>query len=180
MTAWQSLFDELVSRRYPYLVGYALLLTGNRPDAEDLVHDALVSTFGKRRKLANAGAAEGYVRRAIASRYIDKGRKREREKRAYTRAAGGDDRGVRPMDVDVADRTALGEALQTLPPRERAAVTLRYVDGLSTAETAATLGISDGAVKRYVHDAVNALNSALGTTDQPDNAIYAPVTDGRG
>ncbi len=88
MTAWQSLFDELVSRRYPYLVGYALLLTGNRADAEDLVHDALVATFGKRRKLANAGAAEGYVRRAIASRYIDKGRKREREKRAFTRAAG--------------------------------------------------------------------------------------------
>ncbi len=59
-------------------------------------------------------------------------------------------------------------------------MTLRYVDGLSTAETAATLGISDGAVKRYVHDGVQALNDALGTTDQPDNANYAPVTDGRG
>ncbi len=180
MTAWRSLFDELVSKRYPYLVGYALLLTGNRADAEDLVHDALVATFGKRRKIANSGAAEGYVRRAIASRYIDKGRGVDRERRAFTRAAGGDGRGVRMMDADVTDRTALGDALQTLPPRERAAVTLRYVDGLSTAETAAMLGISDGAVKRYVHDAVGALNHALGTVDQPEHSIYAPVTDERG
>ncbi len=180
MTAWRSLFDELVSERYPYLVGYALLLTGDRADAEDLVHDALVATFGTRRRLASSGAAEGYVRRAIANRFIDKGRKSQRERRAFTRAAGGDGRGVRMMDVDVADRTSLGDALQTLPPRERAAVTLRYVDGLSTAETATTLGISDGAVKRYVHDAVGALNSVLGTVGQPDNTIYMPVTEGRG
>ncbi len=179
MTAWRSLFDELVSKRYPYLVGYALLLTGNRADAEDLAHDALVSTFGTRRKIANCGAAEGYVRRAIANRFVDKGRKKERERRAFTRAAGGDGRGVRMMDADVADRTTLGDALQTLSPRERAAVTLRYVDGLSTAETAATLGISAGAVKRYVHDAVESLNGALGTDDLPDSAIFVPVAEGR-
>ena len=40
--AWERVATELVESRYGALVGYATMLTGSRPDAEDIVHDALM------------------------------------------------------------------------------------------------------------------------------------------
>ena len=45
---------------------------------------------------------------------------------------------------------------------------LRHLDDLSVRETASLLGLSEGAVKRYVSDGVAALNAALGTTSPDD------------
>jgi DNA-directed RNA polymerase specialized sigma24 family protein len=39
-----TLFDDFVVDRIPALYRYALVLTGNRHDAEDLVQEALVRT----------------------------------------------------------------------------------------------------------------------------------------
>ena len=48
-----------------------MLLCGNRALAEDLVQDALVSTLKTRRTFESLNQVEQYVRRAIASRYVD-------------------------------------------------------------------------------------------------------------
>lgn len=47
----------------------------------------------------------------------------------------------------VDERIALIRALGALPPRQRAALVLRYFDDLSEAEVASTLGCSVGTVK---------------------------------
>jgi RNA polymerase sigma factor (sigma-70 family) len=49
--------------------------------------------------------------------------------------------------VAAEDHLVVLAALQTLPPRQRAIVVLRYLQDLSEADTAAALGISVGAVK---------------------------------
>ena len=76
---------------------------------------------------------------------------------------------------------SLGAALQTLPPRVRACVALRYLDELSVRETADALSLSEGAVKRYVSDGIRALNALLGTSDSAEERPTAPVkpTGGR-
>jgi RNA polymerase sigma factor (sigma-70 family) len=61
--------------------------------------------------------------------------------------------------------SALDVALDSLSPRERAVVVLRHVDALSTRETAAALGVSEGAVKRYLSDAVAKLQRRLDFRD---------------
>ena len=71
MTAWRSLLEQLVTERRPALIGYATLMTGNRAAAEDLVHDAIVHTFGRPRAFPSLNAADAYVRRAIANDFID-------------------------------------------------------------------------------------------------------------
>ena len=76
MAPWHGLLEELVRDRRPSLVGYASLLTGNRTDAEDLVHDAILRTFARTRSFENVKAADAYVRRAIASTFIDRARSR--------------------------------------------------------------------------------------------------------
>jgi DNA-directed RNA polymerase specialized sigma24 family protein len=51
-------------------------------------------------------------------------------------------------------------ALATLSPRQRAVLVLRYYLDLSEADTAATLGIAAGSVKRYSADALATLRIA--------------------
>ena len=55
------------------------------------------------------------------------------------------------------------DVLAGLSPRERACVTLRYIDQLSTAETAHALGIAEGSVKRYLADASHKIAQLVAT-----------------
>jgi RNA polymerase sigma factor (sigma-70 family) len=70
-----------------------------------------------------------------------------------------------PSEHDLAEsvavRTALMSALAQLPPRQRACVVLRYFDDLSVADTAATLGCSEGTVKSQTSRALASLRSAF-------------------
>ena len=58
-------------------------------------------------------------------------------------------------------KRTLMAALGSLPPRERAAVVLREIEGLSTGEVAAILGSSDSTVRSQVAKAVGRLRSIL-------------------
>jgi RNA polymerase sigma-70 factor (ECF subfamily) len=71
-------------------------------------------------------------------------------------------------------------ALAHLTPRERVCVTLRFIDGLSVAETAGVLNLAEGSVKRYVSDALHKLNGILGdvvTVDDDGPSIAATVRE---
>ena len=162
---WEAQVEHLVRERYGRLVGYAMLLTGSRPDAQDLVQDALISTFGGRARFSTIGEAEQYVRRAIASRSVDEARRRARERAATGRFASW---AVPAVVVEVGGLSAdLQRALVALSPRERACVVLRQLEDLSVRETAAALGLSEGAVKRYTSDGLGRLDAALGTSSDP-------------
>ena len=56
-------------------------------DAQDLVQESLIAAFSGRARFGSVEQAEAYVRRAIASRAIDAGRRRTREARLMARAA---------------------------------------------------------------------------------------------
>ena len=160
MSRWEPLLERVVAERYPRLVAYGMLLTASRADAEDLVQDALVATFSGRARFATEAEAEAYVRRAVASRFVDAGRRRSTERKALARQ-------VVQVVPDAVDPPGVGlapeveAALALLAPRERACVVLRHMEDLSTRETAQLLRLSEGAVKRYLSDGVAALTAAL-------------------
>ena len=78
-----------------------------------------------------------------------------------------------PGPEDVAEgrerREAIQQAIASLDPRQRAAVVLRYYQGLSEAEMAIALGCRRGTVKSRLHYALHALEKALSRT-----ASFAP------
>jgi RNA polymerase sigma-70 factor (sigma-E family) len=163
MSAWRNLLEELVRERRPALIGYATLLTGDRSQAEDLVHDAIVRTFARPRSFPSLNAADAYVRRAIASAFID----RMRSRRSWIGAMGrvvADD--VAPDD-DAAGRLDVRAALGGLPRRQRTCVVLRFYDDMRVTDIAEALGLSEGAVKRYLSDGIRHLNTVLGTAADP-------------
>ena len=56
---------------------------------------------------------------------------------------------------------ALRRGLQALPAADHDVLMLQYVQGLSAAECAAVLGISEGAVRQRAHRARNRLKQIL-------------------
>ena len=175
MDAWQPMLHELAGPRYARLVAHAATLAGDRAAAEDLVQDALVRTFSRPRHFESVPQAERYVRLAIASAFIDAARRSGREERGWRRNAPAvhvPAAGAPAVDTDIA------AALASLSPRVRACVVLRFLEDLSTRETAAALGLSEGAVKRYVSDGTRALAQLLGTPAEEPERLEIKVVRG--
>lgn len=149
--------EALLDRRYASLVGYATLVSGRRQDAEDLVHDAIVAVFSKKRRFDSLDHAHAYVLRAIASRHVDATRGWLRRVGREERVAAFAPTVMASPEGAVVGHEAVVAALASLAPRERACVVLRHLADQSVADTAKALGISDGAVKRYTSDALAAL-----------------------
>ncbi len=166
------MLEELCRQRYGHLVALATMLTGSRESAPDLVQEALIAVFGKRRSFPSLNAADAYVRRAISSRFVDGVRKSSR-RRASESGFASQQPGAH-LDV-VGDDAELNALLAQLPPRVRACIVLCYVEDLPITETARALSLSEGSVKRYVHDGLQLLNGALGTTESVDDAPRVAV-----
>ena len=160
--AWEPMFDELAAQRSGRLLAFATMLAGPS-HADDLVQEAVIATFSRGRGFSSVAQAEQYVRRAIATRYIDYVRKDASQRAAEQRAAS---LGGTPPDAGAGfdSDAAVDAALASLAPRVRACVVLRYIEDLSIRDTAQILGLSEGAVKRYVADGLAVLNARLGTT----------------
>lgn len=119
---------------------YASQLTGERHLAEDLIHDVYLETL--RRATADRGLepiGAGWLCRAVRHRFLDRVRSDKRERRRLRLLDGG-----RADEHPESDTTKL---LAGLSDRERAAVVLRHVDGLSVAEVATALGTTVRAIE---------------------------------
>lgn len=158
-SGWERVVTELVAERGDALLRYATLLTGSADDAADLVQDALVRTFGRLRNGFTVASAESYVRRAILNAAVDRGRRVTRWRRVAPTQYVRDE--VPAADDAAALRLDVHEELQKLTPRERACLVLRYYDDLKVDDVAEALGISSGAVKRYLSDGLAKMAIAL-------------------
>lgn len=158
MPDWTQQLTDLVDRRGGALVRYAALLCGNDAEAEDLVQEALVRTFASAAgRRAEVDDVEGYVRRAVLNAYLDTYRRRRRW--AAVRHLFGGRESTPPPDVET--REDVRSVLQQLPPRQRAAVLLRYFADLPLEAIADEMGVALGTVKRHLHDATARLGALM-------------------
>lgn len=136
-------FSAFVSAQRAVLVRLAaLLLTGDRATAEDVVQTALTRLYVTWPKV-RPDTLNAYARRSVVNAVIDDRRKLFR-RRERSQAELPDVTTVESRDVD---QTAVIALLSTLPARMRAAVVLRYIEGLNAAETADAMGCSEGTVR---------------------------------
>jgi RNA polymerase sigma-70 factor (sigma-E family) len=150
-------YEQFVAARWTALYRTAYLLTGNRPDAEDLVQTTLVKTYLSWEKVAGADSPDAYVRRILTNAYIS-GRRplRVTRERLVDRPPEG---AAPPMSSD--DRLALWPHVASLPPKQRAVIVLRYYEDLSEQQIADALGCSTGTVKSNASRALNALRTRV-------------------
>lgn len=160
---WRDFLDALVPLR-PDLHRYCHRLTGNLWDGEDLVQDTLLRVFALLGKVdANLENPRAYLLRTATHLWIDRVRRRTRERDIVAETAGEPllaAAGDRGPAQSIAVRDAAGVLLDRLAPRERAAVLLKDVFDLSLEDTAAILKTTPGAVKAALHRGRGRLDEA--------------------
>ena len=147
--SFEAAFDEL----FPRAVRLANKLLRDRAAAEDVAAEALARTYARWSKVSVLPYRDGWVLKVATNLAIDRLRRRPPD--------------VRPVAADdfedgVELRLALNAALLTLAPRQREAVALHYLGGLSDREVAQALGISLGSVKTHIHRGIKCLRARLG------------------
>lgn len=153
-------FDSFVLGAWGRLFRTAYALTGNRHDAEDMLQSAFAKAYTNWRRIRRADSPEAYVHRIVTNETISAWRRRWRQ--VERSAEAPPDRSA-PSHADaVNNRATMWTAIQSLPPRQRAVVVLRYYEDLSEKDIAAVLGISPGTVKSQASHALTALRHQFG------------------
>lgn len=139
-------FEEFVHAEFPRLWRLGRVLSGRDDDAWDLAQEALVKVGLHWSRIDRGGNPGAYARTCLVRLHIAGTRRRRRETPVepahLDRAAPND----LPTDaVDRADQVA--RLLARVPPRQRAAMILYYLEDLSIRDIAAILRCSEGTVK---------------------------------
>ena len=132
-----DLYDDALPQVYGYLVSRC----GDRALAEDLTAESFVAAVAALRKLNPPDVCIPWLIGVARHKLVDHWRRVEREQRGL-RLVHDEDGDVDDPWEDVLDEVRSRDTLAVVGPHHRAALTLRYLDGLPVAEVAECLGRS--------------------------------------
>ena len=153
-------YEEFAAARLPALLRYAVMLTGDPHLAQDLVQETMVRIQLNWRRVSRAEAPEGYVRRMLTNQFLD-WRRTSWWKRVLLHPDPEGAAVTTDHAAAVDARDEMWSRLARLPRQQRAALVLRYYEGLPDAEIAETLGCAVGTVRGYISRALSTLRSEL-------------------
>ncbi len=151
-------FTDFATVITPRLFRTALLMCGDWHLAEDLVQTTLGKLYVGWAKVERADVPEAYARGTLTKTFLS--HQRIRRNAELPSVDLGDDR-AGPM---IPDRMELFEALRTLSALDRAVIVLRYWEDRTVGETAAAVGLSEGAVRTRASRSLARLRLELSET----------------
>jgi RNA polymerase sigma-70 factor (ECF subfamily) len=156
-------FSQVVRQRGMQLLRIAYRILGNWADAEDVAQEVFLRLHRHGLKFRNDAALGTWLYRVTVNACIDRKRRiRQTDElpESYATNASAETELLRREH-----KRLLMSALANLPIKERAAVVLREIEGLTTIEVAAILGSTEGTVRSQVSKAITKLRTFL------DNAL---------
>jgi RNA polymerase sigma-70 factor (ECF subfamily) len=147
-------FEDWFRALYSSALGVACRLLSEPSEAEDAVAEAFSRALVAWRRVQGLPYRDAWLLRVVANVAIDQARRH--------RHGPAVDAAVEAEDDAAVLRLTLSAALRALPKRQREAIVLHYLAGLSTAEVAGYLGISPESVKEHVARGVVKLRDRLG------------------
>lgn len=155
-------FDELFVESYDRLVRSVTAVCGDRELAADCVADAFERAYVRWWRVGRYDDPVGWVRRVAINRATDAHRRRVRQGGVLHRLTGQlADAPAAESEANLGADPALVRAVRSLSARQREVALAFYVEEQSVAEIAATLGLTDGAVKFHLHQARTRLRDLL-------------------
>jgi RNA polymerase sigma-70 factor (sigma-E family) len=156
-------FEEYFRLRRERVRRSAYLLCGDWHRADDLAQTAFVRLHRRWSSVRDPRAIDAYLRKTLVRVMIDETRRPWRRERFVAEAPEPEARSGDPGHADeVVTRHTLVDALRRVPPRQRAVLVLRFLEGLDVAATAETLGCREGTVKSQTAHGLTALRTVLG------------------
>lgn len=164
--AGQATFDDTLSRYGAEIYRFALHLTRNRSDADDLYQETALKAYRAWNRLPCDANHRAWLYRIASNTFLSDKRKSSRlrsldgeETAENFPAASQDDDGR----LDAGNLLREVEAfIEGLPPKQRIALVQRKYLDIGYAEIAATLGCSEEAARRSVHEALRKLRNRFG------------------
>jgi len=163
-------FHALVDRHSRGLFRLAFRMTGNQPDAEDVVQESFLRAYRQLHKFDERASFGTWLYRIAVNCALDlvRSRKRRGEQQPVEESADDPVRSA-PSREPAPDRLAMSgqlrervaEAMNELSAAERAAFVLRHFDGMRIEEVSRVLGCQPGAAKHSIFRAVQKLRRAL-------------------
>jgi RNA polymerase sigma-70 factor (ECF subfamily) len=146
-------FGELLERHEREIFAYALRLTGDRDDADDVYQETFLAAF-RGWPPPRRGQERAWLYRIATNKVIDRARRAKRLVRLSDLRLAAPDRD----GESIADLTA---AVKVLPPGQRAAFVLRKLEGLEYADVARVLECSEEAARSRVAEAMKKVKEAM-------------------
>ena len=158
-----ELFERLVEEMSPRLLAVASRYTSDRDGMHDIVQNVWMRAYERRGQLASGASIYGWLfsichREALSARRSETMRS---EAPPHDLPAPGALTAPDDWAERAEVRSELMDAFADLPPRERDAVELRLVQGLSTKQAAQRMECAEGTVKAALHHARQKLQPLL-------------------
>ena len=178
----ESAYALLMERHRSHLYRVAARLCRDPRDAEEAVQEALVQVVRDLSKWRPKGTLESWlvtITVRTAQKIDERSNRTAKRGESIDRLTDDGERRELPADQHAADpltlvaegetRERLAAALAALPTHFRAAVSLRYREGLTPKEIAALLGIPEPTVRTHLRRGLRVLRETLGDLAEPEN-----------
>ena len=167
-------FGELHRRYYARVVGVVTGILKDRARTEEEVQEAYLTALESLPRLADRERFYPWLRRIAVNRAIEAMRRKRRRDRSRAEHPGGGSGAVEepaPADtlkdiIRVETGRRVRAALDRLPERQRAAVVLRFFDGLSMREIAEILGCEPVTARTQVFRGLQRLGTLVREEDR--------------
>ncbi|MFJ8014873.1 SigE family RNA polymerase sigma factor [Streptomyces sp. NPDC096339] len=138
-------FEEFYAQAAGRLTGQLYVMLGDHHEAQDVVQEAFVRAWDRRRRLERDGRPEAWIRTVAWRLAVSRWRGRRRSADAWRRTApAGHVEGPGPEVV------ALVQALRLLPLKQRRTMALHYLCDLTVEQIAAETSLSASTVKTHL------------------------------
>ncbi len=158
-------FDAFYATAFPRLTGQLTAFTGDHGEAQDVVQEAFVRAWNRRRDFLADEAPEAWVR-TVAMRLAISRWRRARRWLELVRRTPPPETAPGPGP----DRTVLVAALRQLPTPQRMAIVLHHLCDLSVEQVASETGAPVGTVKARLSRGRATLAKHLAVDDARDEA----------
>ena len=161
LSAFAALYDNYFDRVYRYVVARV----GNAHEAEELTQDVFLKVMQALPSFRFRGPPfAAWLFRVAHNVVVDRVRRRKASGEAVPLDDAGDiphGGSVEATAMQALDVQELHRALERVTDLQRQVVLLRFIAGLSLAETAAAMHRNENAVKALQHSALNALRRIM-------------------
>jgi len=156
-----------IARQIPHLRRFALALSSNRDQADDLVQDCLERALRKQRLWRRRGSLRSWLFSVLYRTHIDQRRSRRRREIATAPDVINTVGTQLPNQDHHVECRDIGEALDRLPEDQRSALLLIALEGFTYDEAAEVLNVPIGTVRSRLSRGRQALRDLRKGDTQP-------------
>ncbi len=160
-------FEEFFREHERAIFSYLYRMTGDEQAAYDLSQETFVRAWQRYDRIRGYEQPVAWLFRVATNLALNHRRGRASPVRATLSLDGAPDPALSDPSWRFAERDAIRETLLALPTRQRAALVLREVYGLSGEDVATALGISHGAAKMLLSRAREQFRVQYKGKDEP-------------